>query len=199
MKTAKGVIYLIILGIAALPAIAGTVNMQFNGLPTGNNYWGVASYPYNISVNGGANQWMMCVGYYQHIENSETWQANAVSVGSLDPVTHLLDYQAAYLFKFAVAGGGKDSNLNAATWHLFEGAPNLTPEAQAWVTLAQNRTYTKGEFSDILLYQAIPGSESGNMGTAQDFLASTPEPGTLMMCGTGVIGLAGVIRRKLRP
>ena len=82
--------------------------------------------------------------------------------------------------------------------YIFEGAPVLTPGAQALVTLAQNQTYSQGEFSGVMLYTAIPGSESGNMGVAQNFLGTTPEPGTLMMVGTGVIGLAGVLRRKLQ-
>lgn len=172
--------------------------MQFTGLPTGNNYWGVASYPYNISVDGGANQWMMCIGYYEHIEGWETWQANVVSVGSLDPATYPLDYQAAFLFEMAVADQGSNSNINAAIWYLFEGAPSLTPEAQALVTLAQEQSFTNGEFADVLLYSAIPGTENGNLGTAQDFLSSTPEPATLMMFGSGMIGLAGVLRRKFR-
>ena len=198
MKAMKGVCWLLVLGVFVLPAMAGTVNMQFTGLPTGNNYWGVASYPYNISVDGGANQWMMCIGYYEHIEGWETWQANVVSVGSLDPATYPLDYQAAFLYEMAVADQGADSNINAAIWNLFEGAPSLTPEAAALVALAQSQIFTAGEFGNVLLYSAIPGTESGNLGTAQDFLASTPEPGTLMMFGSGMIGLAGVLRRKFR-
>lgn len=198
MKAMKGVCWLLFLGVLVLPAMAAAVNMQFTGLPTGNNYWGVASYPYNITVNGGPNQWMMCIGYYEHIEGWETWQANVVSVGNLDPATHPLDYQAAFLFEMAVADHGADPNINAATWYLFEGAPSLTAEAAALVALAQSQTFTKGEFANVLLYSAIPGTESGNLGTAQDFLASTPEPGPLMMFGTGMIGLAGVLRRKIR-
>jgi hypothetical protein len=170
--------------------------MQFTGLPTGNSYSGVASYPYNISVNGGPDLWMMCIGYNEHIEGWETWKADVVSVGSLDPVAHFLDYQAAFLFKMAVVDHGVNSNVNAATWYLFEGVPGLTPEAAALVALAQSQTYVQGEFADVLLYSAIPGSESGNMGKAQDFLEATPEPGTLAMVGTGIIGLAGVLRRK---
>ena len=198
MKALKGFCWLLVLGLLALPAIAGTVNMQFTGLPTGNNYWGVASYPYNISVNGGPNQWMMCIGYYEHIEGWETWQANVVNVGSLDPAAHLLDYEAAFLVEMAVADHGADANINAATWYLFEGAPGLTPEAAALVALAQSQTYTQGEFADVLLYSAIPGSENGNLGIAQSFLGTTPEPGTLALCGSGIIGLAGILRRKLK-
>lgn len=199
MKALKGICWLVLFGMLSLPALAGTANLQFNGLPTGNNYGGVASYPYDLSVNGGPNQWMMCIGYYEHISGGETWQADVASVGSLDPATHPLDYQAAFLFKMAVADHGADSNINAAAWYLFEGAPGLTTQAQALLALAQSQTFTKGEFSDVLLYSAIAGTESGNLGKAQDFLGTTPEPGTLGMVGTGVVALAGVLRRKYRP
>ena len=196
MNALKGICWLIILGVVSVPATAGVVDMQFTGLPGNNSYSGVASYPYNISVNGGSNQWMMCIGYNDHIEGGETWQAHVASVGSLDLLTHAIDYEAAFLFKMAVADHGVNSNVNAATWYLFEGVPGLTSEAAALVALAKSRTYVQGEFSDVLLYSAIPGTESGNMGKAQDFLGTTPEPDTLAMFGTGLIGLAGVLRRK---
>jgi len=198
MKSVKGIIWLLALGLLALPAMAATVDMQFTGLPTGNNYWGVASYPYDISVNNGPAQWMMCIGYYEHIEGWETWQADVVSVGSLDPSTHLLDYQAAFLFETAVADHGANSDINAAVWYLFEGAPSLTPGAQALVALAQSQMFQPGEFGNVLLYQAIPGTENSNLGTAQDFLSSTPEPASLALFGSGLIGLASVLRRKLK-
>lgn len=191
-------VLVLLLGVAALPAMAGGVNMQFIGLPSSNSYSGVASYPYDISVDGGPNQWMMCLGYNEHISGGETWQAAVASVGSLDPTTYRLDYEAAFLFKMAVADQGSNSDINAAVWHLFEGVPGLTPGAQGFVSLANSQTFTQGEFADVLLYTAIPGTESGNLGTAQNFLGSTPEPGTLALFGSGLIGLAGILRRKLR-
>ena len=180
----------------ALPSAAAAANIQFTGLPTGNNYFGIASYPYDLTVNGGPNQWMMCVGYNEHITGGETWQATVASVGSLDVNTHLLDYEAAFLFEMAVADHGANSDLNAAAWWLFEGSPSLTAGAQSLVTLAQSQSYQQGEFQDVVLYTAIPGTENNNLGTAQDFLGSTPEPGTLVLVGSGMIGMAGLLRRK---
>ena len=52
-----------------------------------------------------------------------------------------------------------------------------------------------GEFPDIYLYTAIPGTESGGLGTAQNVFA-TPGPGSLFLLGAGVLDLAGIIRRK---
>ena len=190
------IVSLLVLSLA-LPSAAAVADMQFTGLPTGNSYSGIASYPYAVTVNGGADQWMMCLGYNEHITAGETWQATVTSVGSLDPRTHLLDYGAAFLFKMAVADHGANSDVNAATWWLFEGVPSLTPGAQSLVTAAQSRSYEQGEFADVLLYTAIPGTENGNLGTAQDFMSSTPEPGTLVLLGSGMIGMAGLLRRKL--
>ncbi len=169
MKAIKGVCWLLVLGVLALPALAAPVNMQFTGLPTGANYWGVASYPYNISVNGGANQWMMCIGYYEHIEGGETWQANVASVGSLDPATHLVYYQAAYLFKMAAADGGVDSNINAATWYLLEGAPSLTPEAAALVALAQNQSTPWASSMTFSCIRPFRGPRAGIWGQRRIF------------------------------
>ena len=200
MKSATilSVLFLLLMAALSLPAVAGVVNIQFNGTPSAGNYAGVASYPYDLSVNGGPDQWMMCLGYNEHISGGETWKATMSSIGSLDLSTHLPDYEAAFLFQMAVADHGANSDVNAAVWWILEGVPALTPGAQALVTLAQGQTYTQGEFGYVALYGAIPGTESGNLGTAQDFLGTVPEPGTLALLGSAVIGAAGLLRRKLR-
>lgn len=199
MKSTEVLITTLLLLTAAtsLPMFAGNVNLHYYNSPTANNYSGVPTYPYDISVEGGTLQEMMCLGYNEHISGGEAWRATATSVGSLDPTTHLLDYQAAFLFTMAVADRGVNSDLNAAVWWLYEGVPFLSPGAQALVALAQSQTFEQGEFSGVTLYTAIPGTESGNLGTAQNFMG-TPEPGTLAMFGSGVIGLAGMLRRKFR-
>jgi len=191
--------FLLLVVASSLPAAAGIVNMKFTGLPTSNQYSGVYTYPYDVKVNGGPNQWMMCIGYNEHISTGETWKANVFSVGSLNPSTYLLDYEAAFLFKMAVADHGSHPEINAAAWWLLEGAPtSLNAPAQSLVALAQGQTYSSGQYSDVLLYKAIPGSQSGTLGTAQDFLGSTPEPGTLALFGSGILGLGGLLRRRMR-
>ncbi len=179
--------------LVCLPAMADA-NMLFSSAGS-NNYMGTPSFPYYLSVNGGPLQEMMCAGFNEHISGGETWKATVASVGSLDPVSNLVDYQAAYLFRLSVVDNGADSDINAAVWWLYEGVPTLDTGAQNYVTLAQSQTYHSGEFADIYLYTAIPGTESGGLGTAQNFFA-TPEPGSLFLLGSGVLALSGIIRRK---
>lgn len=171
--------------------------MHYYGTPTANSYSGVPSYPYDFSVNGGPIQEMMCLGYNEQISGGETWLATATPVGSLDPASHLLDYEAAFLFTMAVADRGANSDINAAVWWLYEGAPFLSPGAQALVALAQSQTFEHGELSGVMLYTAIPRTESGDLGRAQNFMG-TPEPGTLAMFGSGIVGLAGMLRPRFR-
>lgn len=178
--------------LAAMSASAGTVNLRFDG--TGNSqYQGEYSYPYLLSVNGQADQWMMCISYYQHITSGETWRA---TVSPID-TNNVIEEQAAWLFMQARKDGGKDPAINAAAWFLMEGAPGLDAEAQAWLALAQSQTFHPGEFDSVVLYTPIPGSESGNLGTAQNFLGSTPEPGTLLLVGSGLLGLWSRRKRSL--
>ena len=195
----KAALFLLLLVASSLPSVAGSVNMQFNGTPTGNNYSGVPSYPYDLSVNGGPNQWMMCISYNEHITGGETWSATAMSVGAFGALIgdNQKANELAYLFTLALADSGSNSVINAVAWDINEGAPALDLAAQAlYNQVTSNVNFPS--FANVVVYVPINGTQSWQGELPQTFLGATPEPGTLVLVGSGLIGLAGTLRRKSR-
>ena len=192
---------LIVLAILtfATAAFAGNypiVTIQFTG--TGSNaYNGVATYPYNGSVNGVPNDFM-CIGYNEHIEAVETWQAYAETIPQFGLKSFQSLYKAqevAFLYLEAEKDGGTNSAVNAEAWWIMEGVPSPEPDAAALngFHFAIGNTYP-----GITVYVPINGTESNLAeGIPQTFLASTPEPSTLLTLGSGLIGLAGLARKRL--
>lgn len=188
----KRILLLLAILTLSLAASATTVDMQFNGA-VGGSYNGVYTYPYNVSVDG-QNQLLMCVGFNEHIVDGETWQATVESiVGTQDQELAWLFLQAEQTSDFGVK-----AEINAAAWALNEGSPELDEAAQFWLSQATSQNFTDGEFQNVVKYMPIDGTQSWQGEMPQEFLgdAPVPEPSTLMMLGTGVLGVAGFVRRK---
>jgi hypothetical protein len=189
---------LIVLAILtfATAAFAGTiVNMQYNGTG-GNSYGGFYTYPYNVSVNGSPDS-LMCIGYNEHVTAGETWQATEMTIpefGLASFSSPLQAQQVAYLFLQAKADGGSNSAINAEAWWVMEGQPTPEPDAAALAgfTFAIGNTYPT-----VRVFVPIDGTQPNGEGIPQVFLGSTPEPSTLLTLGSGLIGLAGLARKRL--
>jgi len=181
--------------------------MQLTGVGS-NNAGGVYTYPYYFSINGAAPVALICDSFDNRVVIGETWQANVTSLLSGKGLfgNQLLDYKAAGLIFKSILNGTLGANVgNYAIWGLFSTNAQNTSYFQSSGAgaietqyLALAATAKNSAFNGLVLYTPIAGTQSWGC-TPQEYIgySPVPEPGTLALFGTGLLSLAGVIRRKL--
>jgi len=164
---------------------------------------------YYFSVNGSSSlSTMMCDSYDNHIFGGKTWTASkspflAGISSSLFGSTMTLDYKAAGLiYKSMLAGSISTLQAQWAIWglfsedarenHAFNFYGGAATEA-AFLALAQNAP--NSAYAGLVLYTPL-GAKPGC--GPQEFIgySPVPEPTSMMLLGTGLVVMAGVVRRK---
>ena len=200
--------------LAATVANADTVSMYFTG-NTGGSTDGEATYPYGFLVNGQSAN-LMCDTFNISISGGQQWNANILQLSNINSVNVAglefgglpnavnLYLAAGYIFEEQIANPN-NGLYNWAVWYLFDptdvqnklaGNPDLaTIEGYASAALALHLTPGYSGFADITIYTPIPPNG------AQEFFgwdSPTPEPSSLALFGSGILGIAVVLRRRMK-
>jgi len=197
--------------ILASPAYAKSVKMTYEGHQGAVAQDGspLIGYPYYFSINGSMTYTpLICDSYDNNVYLGESWTATAlpllqgISTSMFGP-SMALDYKAAGLiFKAMLAGNLTSTQAQWAIWGLFSTNAQNNPYFstingasidQTYLNLAS--TAPNSSYNGLVLYTPV-GAKPGSGPQEYIGYSAVPEPGTLTLIGTGLLALAGAVRRK---
>ena len=205
-----------LLSLNSLKVYADTT-MTVKLVSTGNQISGsspqVYVFPYYFSFNGSTDLTpLMCISYKNEITVGETWTATMVPVSGNEQYV-----EAAYIEALAAAPGASANTIAVAQWANWEFfdpeyttdglSANLPAGYQTQIDamldealkFAENNTKTT-DYPYIDIFIPKYGWPAGD-GIPQYFVGDpypdpAPEPSSLILLGSGLLGLAGTLYRK---